>query len=82
MCLKLRNRTQVQLDRLDGLGSVFHWDAKCSVLLNLKWLESSVETMQIKALIVSKSTYDYLFLNWMALINFATKIFKVATKFS
>ena len=42
----------------------------------------AVETMEIKALIVSKSTYDYLILKWMALINFATKIFKVATKFS
>ena len=31
--------------------------------------------MEIKELIVSKSTYDHLFLNWMALINFATKIF-------
>ena len=34
----------------------------------------AVETMEIKAFIVSKSTY--------LLINFVTKIFKVATKFS
>ena len=38
----------------------------------------AVETMEIKALIVSKSTYDHLL---MASINFTTKIFKVATKF-
>ena len=42
----------------------------------------AVETMEIKVLIVSKSTYDHLFINWMALINFTTKIFKVVTKFS
>ena len=51
----------------------------CSVRSDLK----VVETMEIKALIVSKSTYDHLFLyTWLAVINFATKIFKVATKFS
>ena len=42
----------------------------------------AVETMEIKALIVSNSTYDHLFINYMASINFVTKIFKVETKFS
>ena len=32
----------------------------------------AVETMEIKVFIVSKSTYDQLFINEMASINFAT----------
>ena len=49
MCLNLRNGTQVQLDRLDGL------------VLSIQM--KAVETMEIKALVVSKSTYDHLFIN-------------------
>ena len=50
MCLNLWNRTQVQLDCLDGLSVVK--DTKRSIQLM-----RAVETMKIKALIISKSTY-------------------------
>ena len=61
VCLNLRNGTQlVQLDCLDGLV--------LSKTLNVLYYYKSrndmkaVETMEIKSLIVSKSTYDYLLL--------------------
>ena len=61
MCLNLWNGTQFQLDRLDVQ------DAKCSVLLNLEMTSlKAVERMEMKTLIVSKSTY--LLIKWSQLI--------------
>ena len=62
VCLNLRNGTQlVQLDRLDGLVLSKTLKLMFCTIKSRNDMKA-VETMEIKSLIVSKSTYDYLLL--------------------